>query len=65
MGIKIKDIEKEAIELNRLYNNYAMLRKQHRDSIIEAVNNTPIDDAATMKKLLDIYMLNIKKEEGE
>ena len=61
--MNIKELEEEALEVNRLYNNYQMLRKQHREKIIDQLALT--EEGAEAKELARILLITMMKEEGE
>ena len=63
MGMfNLKEVEEEAIEVNRRYNAYCLLRGQHRDRVFSLLSQAT--DERELKELSRILMLTIKKEEG-
>ena len=55
MTIKMDDLEDEAVEVNRRYNNYEALRRQHRERVMDLFDET--DDSKELKGLARILMM--------
>lgn len=53
--LKLKDLEEEAVEVNRRYNNYLALKKLHRKTVIKLLDTS--DDNREIKELARILML--------
>ena len=60
--INIAELEEEAVEVNRLYVNWQMLRTQHRERVLNALDVTL--DPEGVKRLVKILTLTLRKEEG-
>ena len=58
--INLKDIEEEAIEVNRRQNNWKQLKKQHRKKVMDLLELS--DDEKELKKLVRILMQTTDKE---
>ena len=58
MTIKMDDLEDEAVEVNRRYNNYEALRRQHRERVMELFGET--NDPEELKRLVRILMMTTK-----
>ena len=55
MTIKMDDLEDEAVEVNRRFNNYEALRRQHRERVMDLFDET--DDSSELKGLARILMM--------
>jgi hypothetical protein len=53
--IRIEDLEEEAVEVNRRYNNYEALRLQHRERVMGLFGET--EDPKELKGLARILMM--------
>lgn len=58
MTIKLDDLEDEAVEVNRRYNNYEALRLQHRMNVMGLLGET--SDTEELKRLVRILMMTTK-----
>ena len=58
MTIKMNDLEDEAVEVNRRYNNYQALRLQHRMNVLRLLGET--NDPEELKRLVRILMMTTK-----
>jgi len=56
--IKLDDLEEEAVEVNRRYNNYETLRLQHRVNVLRLLGET--SDPEDLKRLVQILMTTTK-----
>jgi hypothetical protein len=58
-----RELEQEAVEVNRRFNNYQALRQQHRERVIELLDAS--EDNREIKGLARILLLtNTTYEEG-
>ena len=55
MMIKLDDLEAEAVEVNRRYNNYQALRLLHREGVMGLFDET--EDPVELKGLARILMM--------
>lgn len=55
MIIKMDDLEEQAIEVNRRYNNYEALRLQHRERVMGLLKESK--DTEELKELVRILMI--------
>ena len=63
MGMfNLKEVEEEALEVNRRYNSWSLLRNQHRERVFSLLGQATEEEE--LKQLSKILMLTIKKEEG-
>ena len=62
--INLEELEEEALEVNRLFMSWQMLRTQHRERVMEALKDMPMDNSAEIKRLAEIMMRTVIKEEG-
>jgi hypothetical protein len=53
--IKLDDLEEQAVEVNRRFNNYEILRRQHRERLMALFQET--DDPVELKGLARILMM--------
>lgn len=53
--LKLDDLEEEAVEVNRRFNNYEALRRQHRERVMDLFDET--DDPKELKGLARILMM--------
>ena len=53
--MKLDDLEEQAVEVNRRFNNYEALRRQHRERVMELFDET--DDPVELKGLARILMM--------
>lgn len=53
--INLDDLEEEAVEVNRRFNNYQSLRLQHRERVMELFGET--EDPKELKELARILMM--------
>ena len=53
--LKLDDLEEQAVEVNRRYNNYEALRRQHRERVMDLFGET--DDPDELKGLAKILMM--------
>ncbi len=53
--IKLNDLEQEAVEVNRRYNNYQALRLQHRERVMALFAET--EDPKELKGLVRILIM--------
>lgn len=60
--IKLDDLEEQAIEVNRRYNNYQALRQQHREKVIGLLSAS--EDNRETKELARILLLTNSINEG-
>jgi len=63
--INLEYLEEEALEVNRLFMNWQMLRVQHRKRVMEALKDTPLDDGESHKRIAEIIIMTSRKEEGD
>ena len=59
--VNLKEVEDEAIEINRQFHNYRRMREQHRERVFSLMAQT--QDSHELKELSRILMLTVKKEE--
>ena len=60
--LKLDDLEEQAVEVNRRYNNYQALRLQHRKTVIELLGAS--EDNGEIKELARILVLTNSVQEG-
>ena len=58
--INLKDIEEEAVEVNRRQNDWKRLKKQHRKKVMDLLELS--DDEKELKRLVYILTLTTDKE---
>ena len=61
MALNLKELEDEAIEVNRRYNDYILLRSQHREKIINIIEN--LDNGDPVREFAKILMITSSREE--
>ena len=60
--LKLDELEEEAVEVNRRFNNYQALRQQHRKRVIELLSAS--EDNGEIKELARILVLTNSVQEG-
>ena len=61
MTLNLKELEKEALEVNSWYNSYRMHLNKHRKKMIEILNEQ--DGEGPVKELVRILMITNSREE--
>ena len=61
LNINFDELLEEALEVNRQYNNYRLLREQHRERVIDLLDN--MKDGEPARELGKILMITSSREE--